>query len=143
MAGGWLSLLAALLHLACIAGGEEWYRFFGAGEEIALAAARGEVWPHLITACIALVLAIWAAFAFSGGGSIRRLPLLRTALIVISAIYLARGLIIIPIWIVEPQAVGPFGVWSSVIVLVYGIAYSLGTALAWRALAPGQSNLTA
>jgi hypothetical protein len=35
------SLAASILHLACIAGGPEWYRFFGAGERMARMAARG------------------------------------------------------------------------------------------------------
>ena len=30
--GGWLSLAAASAHIACIFGGPDWYRFFGAGE---------------------------------------------------------------------------------------------------------------
>jgi hypothetical protein len=33
--GGILSAIAALLHAAVIAGGPDWYRFFGAGEEMA------------------------------------------------------------------------------------------------------------
>ena len=39
--GGGLSALAAALHLAIIAGGPSWYRFFGAGERTARLAARG------------------------------------------------------------------------------------------------------
>src|SRR3546814_7186468 len=47
--GGWLSVAAALLHIACIFGGPDWYRFFGAGEGMARAAARGDLRPKLIT----------------------------------------------------------------------------------------------
>src|SRR3546814_5357018 len=47
--GGWLSVAAALLHIACIFGGPDWYRFFGAGEGMARAAARGDLRPTLIT----------------------------------------------------------------------------------------------
>lgn len=97
MVGGWLSVAASLLHIGCIIGGPDWYRFFGAGEEMAQAAARGEWMPAIVTAGIAMVLAIWAAFAFSGAGRIMRLSLLRTGLIVISAIYLLRGLILLPL----------------------------------------------
>lgn len=32
IAGGLLSAAAALLHIAVIVGGPDWYRFFGAGE---------------------------------------------------------------------------------------------------------------
>ncbi len=37
--GGYLSFVAALLHISCIFGGPEWYRFFGAGERMATLAA--------------------------------------------------------------------------------------------------------
>jgi hypothetical protein len=132
VAGGLLSLAAALLHLAVIAGGPDWYRFVGAGEEMALMAERGRLTPHLITLAIALLLAIWAAYAFSGAGLIRRLPLIRTALVAISAIYLLRGLVLFPALLQQPR--DPFTIWSSLIVLVYGIAYALGTRRAWPAL---------
>ena len=39
--GGVLSAAASLLHLAVIAGGPAWYRFFGAGEGMAQMAERG------------------------------------------------------------------------------------------------------
>ena len=83
-----LSGAAALLHLGCIVGGPDWYRFFGAGEGMARAAARGDLRPTLITLAIATVLAVWAAYAASGAGLIPRLPLLRTALVAITAVYL-------------------------------------------------------
>src|SRR3546814_15733968 len=89
--GGWLSVAAALLHIACIFGGPDWYRFFGAGEGMARAAARGDLRPTLITLAIGAILLVWAAYAFSGAGTLPRLPLLRTALIVITALYLIRG----------------------------------------------------
>ncbi|WP_271078857.1 hypothetical protein [Aurantiacibacter sp. MUD61] len=134
VAGGWLSIAASALHIACIIGGEEWYRFFGAGEEIAMAAARGEIWPHLITLAIAAMLGVWGLFAFSGAGKFRRLPLLRTGLIAISAIFLLRGLMLVPLHLWRPELTDAFTVWSSLIVLVYGIAYAVGTWKAWPAI---------
>lgn len=136
MVGGWLSVAASLLHIGCIIGGPDWYRFFGAGEEMAQAAARGEWMPAILTAGIAMVLAIWAAFAFSGAGRIMRLPLLRTGLIVISAIYLLRGLTLLPLLLLKPQLVDSFAIWSSLIVLAYGLAYVIGTWRAWPHLKP-------
>lgn len=128
---GWLSVAAALLHVACVFGGPEWYRFFGAGEGMARAAERGEWYPAMVTLAIAAILGIWAAYAFAGAGVLPRLPLLRTGLIVISAIYLLRGLALIPLYLWRPQAVDSFAIWSSLIVLVYGIAYAVGTWRAW------------
>jgi hypothetical protein len=134
IAGGILSLAAALLHLAVIAGGPDWYRFFGAGEEMARLAERGSPVPAVVTVLIALLLAIWAAYAFAGAGLIRRLPLMRTALVLISAIYLLRGLVLIPIALPGPPPLDAFTLWSSLIVLVCGIAYALGTWGAWPSL---------
>jgi hypothetical protein len=136
IAGGSLSLAASALHVGVILGGPSWYRFFGAGEAMARAAERGAWQPTVITLGIAAVLAVWAAFAFSGAGLIVRLPLLRTGLVVISAIYLLRGLVLPHAMLFMPHVVTPFLVWSSVIVLVYGATYGIGTWLAWPTLSP-------
>lgn len=129
--GGWLSVAASLLHIGCIIGGPEWYRFFGAGEAMATMAEQGSMTPTLLTLGIAAVLAIWAAYAFSGARLLPRLPLLRTGLVVISAIYLLRGLALVPALVINGANVMPFILWSSLIVLVYGIAYTVGTWTAW------------
>jgi hypothetical protein len=130
IAGGCLSLLAALLHIAIIGGGPDWYRFFGAGEQMARMAERGMWSPALITIAIATILAVWAAYAFAGAGLIGRLPLIRTALIVISAIYLLRAFLF-PIMALQTHGLSTFNIWSSTIVLIYGLAYAIGTWQAW------------
>ena len=132
--GGVLSAIASLLHLGVIAGGPNWYRFFGAGERMARMAERGAMTPTLVTLGIASVLAVWSAYAFAGAGLIPRLPLMRTALVLISAVYLLRGLVLVPALIVNPGGVTPFVLWSSLIVLVYGVAYAVGTWIAWPGL---------
>jgi hypothetical protein len=136
IAGGCLSALAALLHLAVIVGGPDWYRFFGAGEEMARAAERGSIRPALITIAIASLLLVWAAYAWSGAGLLRRLPLLRTALVLICAIYLLRAVSPVPILLMGLEPFTPFILWSSLIVLVYGLAHAIGTWQAWPALRP-------
>jgi hypothetical protein len=130
-----MSLAGAAVHLATIIGGPDWYRFFGAGEPIARAAERGSPIPALMAAAIAALLGIWAAYAFSGAGIIRRLPLLRTALVVITAIYLARGLLIfMPAGLNRPDLSQAFMFWSSLVVLIMGLTYAVGTALSWTDL---------
>ncbi|MGB3472429.1 MAG: hypothetical protein WBA51_16565, partial [Erythrobacter sp.] len=136
VAGAILSLAASALHIAVIAGGPKWYRFFGAPESYAIAASRGSIMPAIATLGIASVLALWAAFAFSGAGLIRRLPLLRTALVSITAIYLLRGALLIPTIIVVPYPEGAFDYWSSAIVLVYGVVHAVGLWKAWPSLRP-------
>jgi len=132
--GGILSLLASLLHVGVIIGGSEWYRFFGAGEDMSKMAEKGSFYPALVTIGIALILAIWGWFAFAGAGLVWKPPLLRTGLVVISSIYLARGLILLPMALLVPEKINNFAVWSSLIVLVYGLFYAFGTWKAWPTL---------
>ena len=132
--GGALSAVASALHVAIIVGGPAWYRFFGAGEGMARMSARGDIRATLITLGIAGVLALWSVVAFSGAGLLPRLPLLRTGLVAIAAIYLARGLALFPTIVWRPAMVTPFIVWSSLIVLVFGAVYAIGTWQAWRTL---------
>ena len=139
--GGVLSAAASVLHLTVIVGGPAWYRFFGAGEGMARMAEQGSWTPVVITLGIAGVLAVWAAYAFSGAGLIPRLPLLRTALVLISAVYLLRGLVLIPAFALNPGGVTPFVLWSSLIVLVYGLAYANGTWTAWPTLSGRAGSL--
>ncbi len=137
VAGGCLSLIASALHIAVIVNGPEWYRFFGAGEEMATMAANGSLVPALVTSGIAAVLMVWAAYAFAGAELIRRLPLMRTALVAISAIYLLRGILIVPV-LLQPQS-APFDIWSSLIVLGFGLVYAIGTARAWPRVSSKES----
>jgi hypothetical protein len=131
---GLLSAAASLLHVATIVGGPDWYRFFGAGEEMARAAERGSVLPGLVTAAIALILAVWAMYAFSAARLVRRLPFLRTALVLIAGVYLMRGLLLIPLLALKPQLVDTFEIVSSLVALGYGLTYAVGTWRAWPSL---------
>lgn len=132
--GGTLSLIAASLHIAIIIGGPDWYRRFGAGEEFASKAAAGSWMPTLVTCGIALVLFSWAAYAFSGAGLIPPLPLIKIALIGITAVYLLRGLAIVPLLTFAQQHSTPFLIQSSVVCLGYGVVHALGTYQVWEQL---------
>ncbi len=129
-----LSGIAALLHIAIILGGAQWYRFFGAGERMATAAESGRLYPAIVTLGIALVLATWALYALSGAGVLPSLPWLRFGLIVISAVYLLRGLAIVPLLTVARDQSTPFLIWSSLISLVYGGVHVLGLSQVWSRL---------
>ena len=124
---GSLSWLAALLHIAVIVGGAQWYRFFGAGETLADLAAQGSWLPDGLTFFIALVLFVWGLYAFSGAGKIRRIPFLHLGLIAITLVYGVRGLGVFPAMIFVEDLRTPFFVWSSLICCVYALAYGMGT----------------
>ena len=135
LASAALSAIAALLHVGCIIFGPSWYRFFGAGERLAQLAAAGSAVPTVMTAGIAAVLSLWAAYALSGAGIIARLPFIRVALCAIAGIYLVRGAAGLVFAAVAPgERSVAFWVWSSLICLGVGALYLVGTSQVWAAL---------
>jgi hypothetical protein len=130
-----LTAIAALLHLGCIVFGASWYRFLGAGEGMARLAEAGSPMPALITLGIAAVLGVWSLYALSGAGLAPRLPLLRTALCAITAVFLLRGVAGFVLAAVAPGERGvDFWLWSSAICLGLGGLYLVGTWRAWPRL---------
>ncbi|BAJ00705.1 hypothetical protein [Shewanella violacea] len=114
---GTLSALAALAHVGCIYFGASWYRFFGAGEQMAVLAEQGSLKPTIITSGIVIVQSIWSLYGFAAAGLIPKLPLIRTALIIITSIYLLRGVAGF-FFISHPIGRSPeFWFWSSAICL--------------------------
>src|SRR5215210_3532413 len=128
------SLAASVLHLACIVGGPEWYRFFGAGERMARMAARGHWYPTALTLGIAAILCVWALYAWSGAGLIPRLPLLRLGLCVITGIYLSRALFFVPLQAFFPGNSATFWYWSSGICFGLALLHAAGLRQAWPRL---------
>jgi hypothetical protein len=131
---GCLSAVAALMHIGCIAFGAPWYRFFGAGEQMAVMAEQGMIKPTIITSFIVVVLSIWSLYAFSAAGVIGRLPFIRLALIVITAIYLVRGIAGF-YFVANPIGRSPkFWIWSSLICLSIGLLHMIGLKQQWTSL---------
>lgn len=131
---GSLSAIVAILHLGCIYFGAPWYRFFGAGEKMAMLAERGSIQPTLITSGIILILSIWSLYAFSAAGVIVRLPFIRLALILITLIYFVRGVVGF-FFISSPMGRSPkFWVWSSIICLLFSIVHLVGLKQQWASL---------
>jgi hypothetical protein len=120
------------LHAGCIVFGAPWYRFFGAGERMAQMASAGHWYPTVVTVAIASVLATWSLYALSGASVIRALPLLRPALCAITAVYLLRGLAILPLAVLGRTT--PFWWWSSAICLLIGAVHLVGLLQVWPRL---------
>ena len=92
----------------------------------------------VIGGAAALFPVLFALYALSGAGVIRRLPLLRTALIGIGSLFLLRGLFIIltllvALGILEGRVSLP-GVASHLIFLSAGLMYLGGARLNWKTL---------
>jgi hypothetical protein len=134
--GAALSALVALLHVGCILFGAPWYRFFGAGEQIARMAAVGHWYPTVLTSGIVAILLGWSLYALSGAGVIRRLPFLRLALCIITSIYLLRAVAFTPFHKYFPSNSTAFWLWSSATCFVIGLIHLIGLWQAWSRLRP-------
>jgi len=131
---GTLSALVAILHIGCIYFGATWYRFFGAGEKMVSLAEKGSIQPTLITSGLVFVLFVWSLYAFSGAGVIVRLPLMRLALVIITLLYVVRG--IGGFFLINsPLGRSPeFWIWSSLICLFFGVIHLIGLIQQWESL---------
>ena len=88
--------------------------------------------PSVITSGIALGLFIWSLYAFSVAGLIAKLPLTQLALIVITSIYLIRGVVGFCL-IANPIGRSPaFWWWSSAISFSLGIIHLIGLIPQWN-----------
>ncbi|WP_435275409.1 hypothetical protein ACMAZF_19735 [Psychrobium sp. nBUS_13] len=118
--------LAALLHVGCIIFGASWYRFFGAGEQMAAWAEQGSMRPTIITSFIVIVLCIFSMYALSAANVIRKLPLLKIGLVGITSLFLIRGVGGLFLISSVTEQGSSFGLWSSVICLFYGMLHLMG-----------------
>lgn len=132
--GSICSAFAALAHLGCIFFGGDWYRFFGAGEQMASMAEAGHWYPTVATLIIVLILSVWSLYGLSGAKVIGRLPLLRLGLLIISLIYLVRGVAFVVLMPMFPENSLTFWFVSSGICLSIGMLYAVGTYRSWPQL---------
>ena len=140
--GAWLlaasaaSFAVAGLHVAITFAGTPAYEYFGAPANLVAAARRGSAVPALVTLIIALVFAAFGFYGLSGAGRAPRLPALRVLLVGISGIYLLRGLVVFPEFILyfHARALPARMMVFSLIALAIGLIYAIGTARRWGAL---------
>ena len=132
---GLAACAGSVLHIAILFGGPDWYAFFGAPSGLVEMARVGNLRAPISCLVIALILAILAAYAFSAAGLIRRLPLLRTGLVLMAIVLILRGVLFIPmiLWfpgslsrICECRSVDTFIVLTSLLCLAMGIGYMVG-----------------
>lgn len=137
--GAVATALAALLHLLIIAGGPDWYRFFGAGEAMAQLAEQGDWYPTVTAATIAAMLLVWATYAWAGAGLMPTLPLQKTVLALVAMIFFGRALM--GLWLVHAPLMQAFAelqqrplfLWvTSLICLALACCYGVGLRKLWR-----------
>ncbi|MCD7099008.1 hypothetical protein [Stenotrophomonas sp. MMGLT7] len=97
----------------------------------------GDWYPTVVTLAIASILLGWSAYALSGSGVIRKLPLRRTALSAITTVYIVRGVAFVPAMAYFPGNSMPFWAVSSSICLLIGIVHLVGLRQSWARLSSG------
>ena len=104
LVGGIACACASLLHILIMIGGADWYRLFGAGEETARLVEQGSLEPLVSISFITIVLAIFSFYAIYGALRGPFLPFFRAIMSLISALFMIRGIIGIPmvLWIDNP-----------------------------------------
>jgi hypothetical protein len=93
---GIIAILAAVWHLLCILGGVNWFAFARAPAIIIQSAQQGTWLAPVATIIVAMLMATCGLYAFSGAGRIRKLPLLKTAMVIIATLSLIRAILALP-----------------------------------------------
>jgi len=140
VAGGVISGLISLLHVI-LAVKPALYQYFGPDQASTLSqlAVQGSSLTTIVTFTLAMIFAIWAIYAFSGAGLIRRLPPLRMALITIGVIYILRSLFLpTEIRMVMNEGYAFRFVIFSTISLIAGLMYLIGVVMLRAISKPGK-----
>jgi putative oxidoreductase len=138
LAGGSISALISLLHVL-LAIKPELYQFIGSDQSspIAQLVEQGSCVTTIASIILAAIFAVWAMYAFSGAGLIRRMPLLRLGLVTIAVIYLLRGsFLTTEITMVLNQGYPLRFVIFSTLSLLTGLLYLLGFLMRRKFLRP-------
>ncbi len=91
--GGCFSLAFALFQASAVFWPPELVAYFGGPARLQI-----EHPVYFISLClmIGIIAAVWGLYALSGAGKFRRLPFLRTIIGFVTAVYIFRGLRVIP-----------------------------------------------
>jgi len=122
------------LFQAVVTSVPEWARYFGAWEAVA-----SKIWLLYLTGYfVSLVFVIFGFYALSGVGSIKRLPLLGTGLLVIGILFTLRGLLLVAELLINADVIPSKGIipirelFSSAVSLIVGALYLAGTIGNWH-----------
>ncbi len=130
--GGIIAGLAAIWHVLCLFGGVSWLAFARAPPTIIESYEQGTMLAPIATIIVAGLMFACTAYAFSGVGFIRKIPLIKSALVTISVLFILRALLVIPRLKRECFS-DTWQIVASSVFLFVGICYLLGSIEAFRA----------
>ena len=126
ISAGVIASASAVWHILCIFGGPSWFAFARAPQQIIESAQQGTLLAPIGTLIVAGLMFLCTVFAFSAVGFIRKVPLIKSALITIAILCTLRGLIAIPM-LVTSTGVDLWEVIASTVWLYVGICFGLGS----------------
>lgn len=127
-------IIGGLLHVMIIFGGVSWYEFFYAPPPILESAKDGTWLAPVGTLFVAFLMLLAGGYALSAAGVLFKLPLLKIALITLSFLFIVRGVLLFHLIYWKPEVIDAFRVISSIMFLISGMCFALGTYLRWRQL---------
>lgn len=117
-----LALFTALSHISCIVLGPGCYRAQMAPEWL-IELSKSAPWlAAFATTLVSILFAATAIYCLSGAGVIRKLPLSKPAIMIISTICIVRGLATIPLSISFPESISTFSILSGMLWFLAGLS---------------------
>ena len=131
ISAGVIASASAIWHLLCILGGPSWFAFARAPQQVIDSSQQGTLLAPIGTVIVASLMFACTVFAFSAVGLIRKVPLLKSALITIAVLCTLRGLIAIPTF-VTPTGLDIWQIVASIVWLYVGICFVAGSIEQYR-----------
>lgn len=129
---GYLTVALAIFQ-AVITTVPSWALYFGAGEEV-----TKRLWLLYTSGySVAVMFFLFALYAFSAASMIKPLKAIKPILIMISSIFLLRGFALFPELLANAEVINLGGnipvqaIISSIVSLLFGVIYIIGTLIAW------------
>jgi len=126
ISAGVIASVSAVWHILCIFGGPSWFAFARAPQQIIDSAQQGTLLAPIGTLIVAGLMFLCTVSAFSAVGLIRKVPLIKSALITITILCTLRGLIAIPM-LVTSTGLDLWEIIASTVWLYVGICFALGS----------------
>jgi hypothetical protein len=126
ISAGIIASASAIWHLLCIFGGPSWFAFARAPKAIIDSSVQGTLLAPIGTIVVASLMFACTVFAFSAAGLIRKVPLLKSALITIATLCILRGLIVIPVFVTS-SGLDYWQIVASTVWFYVGICFIAGS----------------
>jgi hypothetical protein len=126
ISAGIIAAASASWHLLCIFGGPSWFAFARAPQQIIESSQQGTLLAPVGTMIVAALMFACTVFAFSAAGLIRKVPLIKSALITIAILCTLRGVTAIPTFITS-TGVDLWQIVASSVWFYVGVCFTLGS----------------